>query len=349
MHISKQPSRKLFSTLLFLLTVLLVLSIGSDVFAGYGEKHKSKGHNKHMFNCTLTSKAALQACKNEAADDLWIAIGNCVNLSDPEERQECREEARFTQLEDLETCKEQYDARQEICSDLGQAPYDPELDVEDFVDPDSIGVNIEPNPYWPLVLGATWNYEGDTDEGLEKIEVTVTDDIKEIEYPEDSGQFFPCRVVRDIVTLVTDDGEEVVEDTKDWYAQDSDGNVWYFGEIALNYEDGEIVDVEGSWTAGVDGAKPGIVMWANPREGDIYRQEFLLGDAEDMALVLSTNAGKVEVYAGTYENYVLQTEEWTPIEPDVVEYKYYAPGVGMILEENPDTGEQVELIKVEFP
>ncbi len=134
-----QPAPSLVSTLLFLLTFLFILSIGSDVFAGYGGEYKGHGSNKQMFNCTLTSKAALQACKNEAADDLWIAIGNCNNLSDAEERPECLNDARTTQLEDLQTCREQYGARQEICSDLGEAPYAPDLNAKKFVDPDDIG------------------------------------------------------------------------------------------------------------------------------------------------------------------------------------------------------------------
>jgi hypothetical protein len=347
-----QPAPSLVSTLLFLLTFFFILSIGSDVFAGFGGEYKGQGFHKQMFNCTLTSKAALQACKNEAADDLWIAIGNCNNLSAADDRPECLYDARSTQLEDLQTCREQYVARQDICSDLGEAPYAPDLEAADFVNPDAIGEVETPNPYFPLVKGTTWIYKGETEEGTEKITVTVTDEIKEIEYPEDSGNIFMCREVRDTVKLVTkDDGErvvELVEDTKDWYAQDTDGNVWYFGEIALNYEDGEIVDVEGSWKAGVDGAKPGIVMLAFPEEGDIYRQEFLLGDAEDMALVLSTDAD-IPVPFNSDSDEVLQTEEWTPIEPDVVEYKYYVPGIGMVLEENPDTGERVELKKVITP
>ena len=116
-----------------------------------------------------------------------------------------------------------------------------------------------------------------------------------------------------------------------------------FGEIAKNYEDGELVDLEGSWEAGVDGAKAGIIMKADPQVGDVYRQEFFLGDAEDMGEVLSLS-GDETVPAADCDNECLVTKDYTPIEPDVEENKYYAPGVGPILEVDVETGERVELV-----
>jgi hypothetical protein len=196
-----------------------------------------------------------------------------------------------------------------------------------------------------LVPGTVWVYEGETEEGTETITVTVTEATKEIEYPAESGLIFTCRVVRDVVEL---DGE-VIEDTDDWYAQDTEGNVWYFGEISREFEDGELVSLEGSWKAGVGGAKPGIIMEADPQVDDIYRQEFFLGDAEDMGAVVSRGNESVTVPFGTYRDDVLKTKDFTPIEPDVFEFKYYAPGVGLILEVNPDTGDRVELINKTTP
>ena len=152
-----------------------------------------------------------------------------------------------------------------------------------------------------------------------------------------------CMVVRDVVYL---DGEPT-EDTLDWFAQDVDGNVWYFGEIAVNYEDGEIADVEGSWEAGVDGAKPGILVLADPQVGDAHRQEMLLGEAEDAAEVLALGE-TVTVPAGTYVNCV-KTGEFTPLEPDTYEHKYRAPGIGVVLEVDVESGERVELVTVEGP
>jgi hypothetical protein len=295
-------------------------------------------------SCSKTSLAAYKAGKFEAMEDYWIANGNCNNLLDRDERNECMRDAWEERLSAKEECRDQFEARQEICEELGQEPYDPQPDPADFVDPDDIDSETA-NPYLPLIPGTVWIYEGETEDGTETITVTVTDDTKEIEYPAESGQIFICRVVRDVVEL---EGE-AIEDTDDWFAQDMEGNVWYFGEISLEFEDGELVGLEGSWKAGEDGAKPGIVMGADPEVGDFYRQEFLLGEAEDMGEVVSRGDESVTVPAGTYDDDVLKTRDWTPIEPDAVEFKYYAPGVGMVLEVNPESGERVELINNTTP
>ena len=134
-----------------------------------------------------------------------------------------------------------------------------------------------------------------------------------------------ARVVHDVVT---EDGE-LVEDTYDWYAQDADGNVWYLGEETKEFEDGKVSTTSGSWEAGVDGAQPGIVMPAEPEAGMTYRQEYDDGEAEDAAEVLSLDE-KVEVPLGRYDG-VLMTKDYTPLEPDVLEHKFYARGVGLVL------------------
>ena len=176
------------------------------------------------------------------------------------------------------------------------------------------------NPYMPLEVGDTWAYEGTDEEGaLERIEVTVLDETFE------TALGITTRVVRDTVTV---DGE-VVEDTWDWYAQDQDGNVWYFGEETAEYENGEVVTTEGSWEAGVDGAEPGVVMPADPRPGLSYRQEYLAGEAEDQAVVLSADE-QAEVTLGHYDDVVL-TRDTNALEPDVTELKFYARGMGQIL------------------
>ena len=280
--------------------------------------------------CSETAKMAYRACRHEVADDYWIAVGSCYNLSERDDRVECLQEA-FGELEEArQTCLEQNEARLEVCNELDGDPYDPQIDPADFVDP----TTATPNQYWPLVPGTVWVYEG----GDETITVTVTDEIKEI-------LGVTCVVVNDVVE---EDGE-VIEDTDDWYAQDKEGNVWYFGEIAKNYEDGELVDLEGSWKAGVDGAKPGIIMSADPQLDRLYRQEFLLGEAEDVGKVVSLGEDTVTVPNGTFMEDVLKTEDYTPIEPDVIEFKYYAPGVGLVLEVDPETEERVELISMSMP
>lgn len=190
----------------------------------------------------------------------------------------------------------------------------PQLDPADFVE-------VIDNPYLPLAVGSRWVYEGEEDGEVERIEVEVLPDCKEI-------LGIAVTVVRDTVTV---DGV-LLEDTHDWFAQDREGNVWYLGEHAENYEDGELVDTDGSWEAGVDGAFPGIVMLAHPAVGDAYRQEFLEGEAEDLGEVLRIGGEQV-VPAGRYTD-VLVTRDWNPLEPEVVEEKTYAPGVGLIFEEH---------------
>ncbi len=191
--------------------------------------------------------------------------------------------------------------------------YTVDLDPADFVE------DID-NPYLPLTPGSRWLYEGEDDGEIERVEVVVTDQRRDV-------MGISTVVVRDIVT----DGDgELIEDTFDWFAQDVDGNVWYLGEESKEYEDGEVVSTEGSWEAGVDGALPGIVMRADPKVGDAYRQEYYEGEAEDLAEVAELGAS-ADVPQGEYTD-VLVIREWNPLEPDVIEDKYYATGVGVILE-----------------
>ncbi|MBI5487481.1 MAG: hypothetical protein HY905_09125 [Deltaproteobacteria bacterium] len=188
------------------------------------------------------------------------------------------------------------------------------------------------NPLFPLVPGTVTTFEG---EG-ESIEVSVTSDAKVI-------LGVTCTVVRDTVTV----GGEVTEDTFDWFAQDRDGNVWYMGEDTKEYEGGVVVSTEGSWEAGVGGAKPGIVMPAAPAVGAPYRQEYLACEAEDHAEILALDES-VTVPAGSYDHCV-KTHEFTPLEPALNEQKYYCPGVGVALEVNVNTGGRVELMSITGP
>ena len=149
-------------------------------------------------------------------------------------------------------------------------------------------------------------------------------------------------LVRD---TVTEDGE-LVEDTVDWYAQDRDGNVWYLGEDSKEFEDGEVVSTAGSWEAGVDRAFPGIVMQADPRVGQSYRQEFYAGEAEDLAEILQLD-GSETVPLGSLTQ-LLVVREWNPLEPEVIENKYYARGTGVVLElEVAGESGRVELVSFE--
>ena len=186
------------------------------------------------------------------------------------------------------------------------------------LDPADFTTKID-NPYWPMAPGTSWVYrETDAEGNEQRVVVTVTDETKEV-------MGIEARVVHD---LVTEDGK-TVEDTYDWYAQDADGNVWYLGEDTKEYEDGKVVSTEGSWEAGVDGAQPGIAMPADPEVGLEYRQEYYTGEAEDAAVVLGLHE-RAETPLGSYEG-VLMTKDFTRLDPEVLEYKFYAPGVGPVV------------------
>lgn len=206
------------------------------------------------------------------------------------------------------------------------SPYDVEINPADFVD-------VIDNPYLPLRPGTTHIYEGLSDGELERVVVSVTEETRNI-------MGVTCTVVRDVVRV---DGE-IVEKTFDWFAQDRFGNVWYFGENSREYEGGKPINRAGSWEAGIDGALPGIVMLGDPQIGDLYRQEYFAGEAEDMGEVLRLDAS-VRVPFGTFHE-VLVTADTTPLEPKVLERKFYARGVGLVLERDVKGPGQVKLIEV---
>ncbi len=207
-------------------------------------------------------------------------------------------------------------------SERAEESYSPQIDPARFV-------SAVDNEFFPLVPGTAFVYQEAG--GSERAEVYVTDDTRIV-----MGVI--CVVVR---SMEFDDGE-LVEETFDWYAQDADGNVWYFGEDTKEYEDGEVSTTAGSWEAGVNGALPGIIMPGSPVIGEPYRQEYYAGHAEDMGEVLRLGDA-VTVPEGSYEG-VLVTRDWTPLEPGAEEEKYYAPGVGLVLEV--EGRARIELVEV---
>ncbi len=203
-------------------------------------------------------------------------------------------------------------ASPDAASTLPQGDESVDLDPADFT------TDID-NPYWPMAPGTRWTYREEEDDEVKDVVVIVTDQTKEV------ANGVTARVVRDTVTL---DGE-IIEDTFDWYAQDGDGNVWYLGEDTAEFEGGEITTRDGSFEAGVDGALPGIAMPGDPRPGLAYRQEFYEGQAEDNGEVLSVEE-LAETPFGQFDS-VLLTKDTITLEPDVQEFKLYAPGVGPVL------------------
>jgi hypothetical protein len=193
------------------------------------------------------------------------------------------------------------------------------------IDPAKFTTTID-NPYFPMTPGDVRTYRETDDEGKNAtVVVTVTEETKVIDG-------VTTREVHDLLT----DGGEVAEDTLDWYAQDDEGNIWYFGEATTEYgADGE-ASTEGSWQAGIDGGQPGIVVLADPQPGQQYREEYLAEHAEDNARVLSIDE-MADVPFGSFDH-LLMTRNASPIEPDVLEYKWYAKGVGPIREESVSGG-----------
>ena len=189
------------------------------------------------------------------------------------------------------------------------------------IDPARFTTRID-NPWWPMKPGSRWVYrETDPAGAKQRVVTTVTRKRKRI------ANGVTARVVHDVVT---EDGE-LVEVTDDWYAQDPCGNVWYLGEATRDYENGRVVSTEGSWEAGVDGAEPGVIVPARPRPGLRYRQEYYRRHAEDRGDVLSLRE-QVEVPFGHFPvGSVLMTRDLSRLEPKVLEYKFYARGVGLVL------------------
>ena len=273
--------------------------------------------------CTKIAGAELKACRFDTRDELWLATARCENLATKDEVKACRQQAKAEQKDAAQTCGEQHAARLQVCADIGVGAYRP------VIDPMKFSSDIT-NQFFPLPPGKTWVYES----SVEHNEVTATSDTRTI-----IG--VSCRVVRDVVTDKA--SGQVIEDTLDFYAQDDTGNVWYMGEESKQFENGALVGIEGSWQAGRDDAQPGIIMEATPAVGDEYRQEFAPPDAEDLAKVVSLNASETVPF-GPFSNLV-ETDEFSPLEPDVIEHKFYAATVGNILVVE-DDGTRLELVSV---
>lgn len=286
--------------------------------------------------CHEVADAAYKACKFEADDDYWISVANCHNLSAG--KNACLKSASDEKSEAKDLCNEQRDARHDLCAALGPQPYEP--DFAPFADPLQIGAAVPVNPFFPLVVGNRWTYREQG--GGETVVVQVLNKTKAIEGA-------TCIVVNDKVT----DGGKLVEDTDDWVAQRAlIQDVIYCGEEVKDFEyfegddpsEAELVSIDGSFKWGRDSAQPGIWVPAFPAVGQVYRQEFALGNAEDAVEVLSLTANE-SVPAADCNHVCLQTRDFTPLEPDAEEMKFYAPGIGRILELNPASGKRVELVE----
>ena len=316
---------------------------GSKVF-----QHTTELDAYHTVLQGITSATACEGVAALAAragllggrEDLLLGLANCLNVSDPEQQLACSEEVWESFEEDLEEVADVYDARLEVCELIGEDGYEIAIDPADFVD------GFVDHPLFDLQPGSSWTYEKEGEDGLETIVVSVPGETYEI-------LGVTCTVVLDTVYLL-EDGEEgepghPIEETRDYYARHVDGSVWYMGEHTFELdEEGFIVSLDGQWIAGQDGAQPGVIMQAVPVAGVTYRQEFYLDEAEDVATILDVDA-TVDVDGERFEH-CLQTEDWTPLEPDARELKSYSAEVGStVLEQDVESGEQTVLVAFTRP
>ena len=277
-------------------------------------------------DCDEVAQSQLRACQNSAEESYWLAIARCDNDAAEDVHGVCPRAASQELTAARADCGDQLDGRLQVCDQLGGGKYDP------VINPANFSTNIT-NPYFPLKPGTTFVYEGDTAAGREHVDFQVTRDTRTL-------LGVKCVAVHDKVTV---DGA-LSEDTIDWFAQDKAGNVWYFGEESKQFADGILIGIDGSWRAGVDDAKPGIVMKAKPKVGDVYRQEYAISEAEDMADVVDLGQ-RVSVRYGSFRN-ALQTHEFSGLEPAASEQKFYVLNVGFVLAVDDETGERLELISI---
>lgn len=191
------------------------------------------------------------------------------------------------------------------------------------------------NPWFPLTPGTTYVYRGSDTGQPSRDVVTVTHRTKRVDG-------VPCVVIEDRLYL----SGRLAERTTDWYSQDKQGNVWYFGEETANLdENGHVTSTWGSWEAGRDGARAGIFMPARPKVGQSFRQEFYQGHAEDHFEIVGLRASVHTPYVSSTR--ALLTKEWSPLEPGVIDHKLYVHGIGTVFELTVKGGsERNELVAV---
>jgi hypothetical protein len=299
--------------------------------------------------CTQTADTLLEACRSSVRDDGSVTSAVCLNISDRSERDACFDDLAGAREEGNQLCDDQHATRLAACGLLGEDRYDPDLDPARFDNPKRPS---KPNPYFPMTVGHRWEFVSQTQTDV----VEVVNETKLIEG-------VTCIVFRDLVS----EGGQIHEATDDWYVPAKDGSVWYFGEEVKDYERfrgdrpsrPELVSIDGSFKVGRNGDKPGIIALASPAAGDVYLEEFSLGNAEDVTEVLSATyayghdadldrsvpRGLAERLCGAGDCVV--TKNYSLLEPGLFARKYSARGIGVFLEiEN--TGEVVRLVNCNF-
>jgi hypothetical protein len=303
--------------------------------------------NAQGLYCSATAQALFNACINDLEDNNWVALAICTNEPDDKDRTQCLADAKRERRDNGQLCREQLAGRRNACKSLGEDRYDPEFEPALF---DANFANLtNPNRYFPLEIGDRWEFRSATQSTIVQVlnQTKLIDEVR-------------CIVVRD---QVTEDGD-LIESTNDWFAQAKDGSVWYCGEETGSFESfkgdrprkPELVNIDGSFKAGRDGDKPGIIFQATPAKGQMYVEESSLTNAEDVTRVLSINYsyGKdpaldksvpAKLARLLCANDCVVTKNFSLLEPGAFERKYYAPGIGVFLEIDLDGGEVVQLVK----
>ena len=301
--------------------------------------------------CSDSADLQEQGCLFGARDDQFTARTICLNISDAAERAACVADTADAASEARLLCDEQSDAREDLCARIGEGRYEPDFDPANYDDPRS---PTNPNPYFPLAVGNRWSI---SDGSSETVEIEVQNKVKSID-----GVL--CLVVNDTAS----DGGAPIEITDDWFAQRKDGGVVYCGENTAEFElfpgddpqEVELVSIDGSFKAGRDGDKPGLVFPGTPRVGATHRQEWSPGNAEDAATVLSTTYSYG--HDATLDQLVppalaqllcsandcVVTAEFSPLSPSGLEHKYFARGIGFFLATKQGRGSIVQLVGCNF-
>ena len=346
---------------LFVYALSVGLLTGSAL--AHGSEDDDYDHDGNRLTvCERSANKMFRSCRSEIREEYFAESAKCLNLGDAGEREECFDEVRLARRENRELCGAQREARSNVCDLLMEDRYDPEAFLSPANFETNPGVEGAANRYFSLTPGHT--YVALAGEDFEEtIVVTVTEELREVLMEEDAngdpieGTGVNCRLVVDIVLV---DGE-LVEITDDYYALALNGDVHYCGEVARNFENGILDNLDGSFEAGRDLAKSGILIKAEPVMHDAHRQEFLLGEAEDVIRYVAGAATPTSVGAGEggenmrdpggrfiCNGQCVKTEEFIPPEPGAGEYKYFIAGIGFVLgvalEDGVPTGERDELL-----
>lgn len=304
--------------------------------------------------CLRATKNMFVGCNLAVREEISELVANCRNMKDVDTRNNCFfEDVQSLLNEEFEVCSAQRKARASACRDLKEFRYDldPLLDPKiTYINPNDIpGIHVV-NPYVSLAAGHTFVLK--SNDGEELVVVHVTDQIREI-------QGAACRVVVDVVLNIEEDNGSQeytpLEVTDDWFAQDTNGNVYYCGEDVRDFEGSVLISIDGAFEAGRDYAKAGVLIRSNPTVGQAHRTEFALGEAEDIIqyMSLATSPGAAE--GGENPKFpcngnCLQTFDYSPLDPESTENKYYLPGVGIVasigLENGQLTGDREDLVCV---